>query len=358
MRHDPDSSPESLGMLLHFRLTVLVLSVALFAAAPVMGSDLFWYDTNTPRVQRCDVSSCTPADFATPLSAIPHGDMAVDPLEGMVYWVVAGSSPGTSKVQRKSLSGGAVEDIFDLSTIPSSTIQGMVVDPVARHVYVSTPSTSTRIHRFSIDSPTVPTSFVVFNEAGCFCSPQGLALDLANGFLYFAEQTGGRIARKALDLSSAIEDVVTGVSTVRGLALDVANDRIYFTYHINPTTRLGYALLSNPTTIVDLVDPLLGAGANGGWGGSLEHDASAGTLGEMYIALTGDQEIVHCNLDTGCPSLTLLTSGMQANVGLAMLVSVPIPAVGWRGVTGLGALLVVTALATVVRRPARSGRLY
>jgi hypothetical protein len=47
-----------------------------------MGSDLFWYDSNTPRVQRCDVENCTPADFEIPLSAVPHGDMAIDPLEG------------------------------------------------------------------------------------------------------------------------------------------------------------------------------------------------------------------------------------------------------------------------------------
>jgi hypothetical protein len=341
-------------MLLRSRPTVLVLSVALFAAAPVMGRDLFWYDSTTPRVQRCDVSSCTPADFATPLSALPHGDMAVDPIEGMVYWVVAGSVGGTSKVQRMSLSGGAVEDIFDMSTVPSSIITGMAVDPVARQVYVATPSQSTRIRRFSIDNPTSSTPFVAFAEAGCICSPQGLALDLANGFLYFADEANDKIARKALDLSSAIEDVVTGVSVAKGLALDVANDRIYFTYHMT-TTRLGYTLLSNPTTIVDLVDPLLDTGANGGWAGSIERDPNAGALGEMYIALTGVQQIVHCSLDAGCPTLTLLTSGMQNNVGLALLVPAsPVPALGWGGVAGLGVLLVVTALWRIGRRQSRA----
>jgi hypothetical protein len=334
-------------------LAALGLPFALFVAEPAMGSDIFWYDGDqvTPRVQRCDVGSCTPADFATPLSAIPQGDMAIDPVEGMVYWTVLGSLPGSSKVQRKSLSGGSVEDLISFPTL----IAGMAVDPVARQVYVATPSTATRIHRFPIDDPASFTSFVVHNEAGCACSPQGLALDLANDFLYFADRNNDKVARKALDLLTAIEDVVTGVGAPGGLALDVANDRVYFTY-FSTTTRLAYALLSSPATIVDLVDPLLGTGTNGGWAGCLERDPSVGTLGEMYIALTGNQEIVHCDLDAGCPSLPLLTSGMQFNTGLALLAPSHVPALGWGGVAGLGALLAATALRRIARRPARGGR--
>jgi hypothetical protein len=288
-------------------------------------------------------------DFESPLSAIPQGDMAIDPLEGMLYWAVA-ANPGTSKVQRKSLAGGTVEDIFDLSSIPSSTITGLAVDPVARQVYVATPGNSTRIRRYPIDDPTNPTSFVFHNETGCACSPQGLALDLTGGFLYFADQNNAKIARKALDLATPIEDVVTGVAVVRGLALDVTNDRVYFTYH-STTTRLGYALLSSPATIVDLVDPLLGTGANGGSAGGLERDPTLGTLGRMYISLPGVQEIVYCNLGTGCPNLTLLTGGMMNSLGLALLVPPPVPALGWGGLVGVSALLAVLALARI-----RSGR--
>jgi len=323
--------------------------VALFCVAPAKGADLFWYDGNVgmPMVQRCDVASCAPANFATP-SSIPTGDMAIDPLEGMVYWPVNGST----KVQRRSLSGGAVEDIFDLSSIPSSSITGMALDPVARQVYLATPSSSSRIRRYPIDNPTSPTDFLLFNDAGCApqtCSAQGLALDLVNGFLYFADPSNARIARKALDLATPLEDVVTGVAVVNGIALDVANDRVYFTYH-STTTRLAYALLSSPATVVDLVDPLEGTGSNGGWAGTLERDPSAGTLGEMYLSLSGNGEIRHCDLDAGCPTpLVLLTSGLTNNNGLALLGAAPVPALGRAGALGLGALMMAAAVWVSVR---------
>jgi hypothetical protein len=77
----------------------------------------------------------------------------------------------------------------------------------------------------------------------------------------------------------------------------------------------------------------------------------------MYIALTGNEEIVHCDLDAGCPSVTLLTSGMHFNTGLALLAPLSqVPARGWGGAVGLGALLAATALSGFARRPSWGGR--
>lgn len=310
------------------------------------GGELFWNDAavGDSRVRWCNVASCSPVDFATAVAPGLQGDLVIDPSEGMVYWAVSGSNAGTSKVQRQALSGGSASDIFDLSAVPSSVISSMAIDPVARHVYVANPSSSVRIRRFSIDAPTTPDSFVIFNEAGCLCSPQGLAIDLANGFLYFTDQDNGRIARKALSGATPIEDVVTGLTTPRGIALDAANDRVYFLQ--STPNRLSYALLSSPATIVDLVNPLNGLGAAAGSGGSLELDPGEGTLGELYVVLTGDQEIRHCSLDAGCPTpLVLLTSGMHDDRGLALLPSNAVPTLDGRGMLTLVALLAGVAMA-------------
>jgi len=315
-------------------LAVVALAVP---AASYAGGDLFWNDDNASnrRVQRCDVASCTPADFATGVSAGLQGDLAIDPLEGMVYWAVSGSNAGTSKVQRKSLAGGAVEDMFDLSSVPSSTITGMALDPVARQVYIATPSSSTRIRRFSIDSPGSSTAFVVFSEPGCSCSPQGLALDLAGGFLYWADVSNNKIARKALDLSGGIQDVVTSLTQPSALALDTANDRVYFSQHT--PNRISYALLSSPATVVDLVNPL----SDQLFAGGLELDPGVGTLGELYVLVSGSQDLLHCSLDAGCPTpLVLLTDGMQNSRGMALLLAgSPVPALGAGGAALLAALL-------------------
>ncbi len=316
------------------RALLLALLPGALPVSASAGADLFWYDSNVgadPRIQRCDVASCTPTDFATSLEQLPGGDLGIDPLEGMVYWAI---NTGTWKVQRKSLSGGAIEDIFALP----SFMQGIAVDPVARHVYVATPGVATRIRRFSIDAPGIATTFVHFLDSGCAsCSPQGLALDLVNGFLYWSDTANDKVARKALDLASAIQDVVTGTNVHSALALDVANDRVYFSQHT--PNRISYALLSSPATVVDLVNPL----PSQLFAGGLERDPSAGTLGELYVA-QGEGEIRHCSLDAGCPTLTLLTSGMTNNRGLALLVTSQVPALGPGAAVCLFALLGVAAL--------------
>jgi len=334
------------------RLASVARAVALLSTLPgvaAAGGDLFWYDTNSTnrRVRHCDVGSCTPADFATSLPTSPDGDMAVDPIEGMVYWGINAAS--SSKVQRRSLSGGSVQDIFALP----SAMTGIAVDPVARQVYLATPNSPTRIWRYPIDDPGNPTSFVVFNELGCSCSPQGLALDAANGFLYWADLNNGKIARKPLDQSGAIQDVVTGLTQPAALALDVANDRVYFSQHT--PNRVSYALLSSPTTIADLVNPL----SDQLFAGGLELDPLAGTLGELYVVISGSAEIRHCDLDAGCPSPpVLLTSGMMNARGLALLVAGPVPAAGPGGPAwlALGLLLAGAPLIRRAQRPPRRPR--
>jgi hypothetical protein len=312
-----------------------------WTSAPVVAwaGELFWYDADLAngRIRHCNLASCSPADFETGVAAGLDNDIAIDPLEGMIYWQVNGSVAGTKKIQRRSLSGGAVQDIFDVST----TVTGMAIDPLARHVYMGTPGAATRIHRFSIDDPENPTIFVHAFDVGCSsCQPQGLALDLAGGFLYWADPVHGKIARKALALPGPITDVVTGVSQPSALALDLANDRVYFSQTV--PARVTYALLSSPTTLADLLNPAPASL----FAGSLERDPTDGALGEMYVALGGTGEIRHCSIDAGCPSLTLLDDGLIGPRGLALLLSPHVPALGRLGAaaTCLALLLAVVAL--------------
>lgn len=328
-----------------------LLLLLLFPATSFAAGDLYWADNTASnrRIQHCDVAGCTPSDFATGLDPSPTGDIDIDAVEGMVYWAI-NTTGGTSKIQRRSLSGGAVEDIFSLLSVPSSNVTGIAIDPAARQVYVATPNSSARIRRFSIDSPgSTPVTVVAGNESGCPCTPQGLALDLAGGLLYWADSTGGAVRRKALDLASPLQDFVTGLSAPTALALDVANDRVYFSQ--TGPSRISYAALSSPGTVVDLASPL----STNLFAGGLERDPSAGTLGELYFALSGDNEIRHCAIDAGCPSpQTLLTSGMVDNRGLALLPAGPagVPALGPYGYLLLAAFLAGSAL----RERRRAGR--
>jgi hypothetical protein len=59
--------------------------------------------------------------------------------------------------------------------------------------------------------------------------PRGLALDLRNGFAYWAEPGALGIRRTALNVSGPVENIVTVDNGAADVALDVANGKIYWT---------------------------------------------------------------------------------------------------------------------------------
>lgn len=59
-------------------------------------------------------------------------------------------------------------------------------------------------------------------------NPYGLALDVGNGKMYWAERENGKIRRANLDGSNP-EDILTGLNLPLNIALDIADGRIYWT---------------------------------------------------------------------------------------------------------------------------------
>ena len=90
-------------------------------------------------------------------------------------------------------------------------------------------------------------------------------------------------------------NVVTGLTNPDALVLDVGNDRLYFSQ--TSPNRISYALLSNPASVLTLVSPL----STNVYAGGLERDPTAGTLGELYIALSGASLLPHA-APLRCPS--------------------------------------------------------
>jgi len=87
--------------------------------------------------------------------------------------------------------------------------------------------------------------------------PTGVALDLTEGKLYWAETLGRKIVRANLD-GSDVEDVVTGLVGPRGIALDLAGGRVYWAN--NATGAILRANLdgTQPEAIVTDLDAPLG----------------------------------------------------------------------------------------------------
>ncbi len=62
-------------------------------------------------------------------------------------------------------------------------------------------------------------------------NPYGLALDLDNGKMYWAERENGKIRRANLDASSP-EDILTGLNMPLNIALDIPDGRVYWTQDV------------------------------------------------------------------------------------------------------------------------------
>ncbi|RKU31454.1 hypothetical protein C6499_04570, partial [Candidatus Poribacteria bacterium] len=58
-------------------------------------------------------------------------------------------------------------------------------------------------------------------------SPRGIALDVPNGKMYWADLGAGKIQRANLD-GSDVEDIITGLLGPNGIALDSDGNKIYW----------------------------------------------------------------------------------------------------------------------------------
>jgi hypothetical protein len=80
-------------------------------------------------------------------------------------------------------------------------------------------------------------------------APQGIALDVVGGKMYWIDGFTGKIRRANLD-GTGVEDLVTGLSLPIGIALDVASGKMYWT-DIG-TTKIQRANLDG-TGVVDIL---------------------------------------------------------------------------------------------------------
>ena len=121
------------------------------------------------KVQCANLDGSAVEDLITGLNE--PGDIAVDVVNGKMYW----ADLGAGKIQRANLDGSAVEDLI--------------------------------------------------TELG---NPYGIALDVSGGKMYWTDIGTSKIQRANLDGSEA-EDLVTGLGNLYGIALDVLDGKMYWT---------------------------------------------------------------------------------------------------------------------------------
>ena len=176
---------------------------------------MYWSDKDTDKIQRANLDGTNIEDLVTTGLKYPY-TVRLDVRAEKVYWV----DRHTRKIQRANLDGTQVEDLVTLSPPHEYITNGFALDTAHDKMYFNLHSaTHNSIMSASLSGENVQT---VLSGIGF---PQGLALDLAAGQMYFAENDEARntstITRANLDGSDAEPLATQGhYASVRLIALD------------------------------------------------------------------------------------------------------------------------------------------
>jgi DNA-binding beta-propeller fold protein YncE len=137
--------------------------------------------------------------------------IALDPADGKVYW----TDTRSRAVHRANLDGSNIETLIS----EENRYWSMALDLQNRKMYLGQISS---IDRADLDGSNLERVLYNYNS-----NHFGIALDVANGKMYWTEMSHGNIKRANLD-GSAKEILVRDLSNPRAIALDLAQGKMYW----------------------------------------------------------------------------------------------------------------------------------
>ncbi|MBS0657142.1 MAG: cadherin-like domain-containing protein [Verrucomicrobia bacterium] len=301
------------GLLLSLLLTALLTSPALGQSFIYFTTGLGTASGDTLQRMNLDGSGLTPlasgaAAFAQPSSVV------VDQAAGFIY---VGDGLGNPAIIRFDLSGGSATTI--VSGLPGA-VNGLALDKANGRLYYATgsgTSSGDSIGRVNLDG----TGNVTLHSGNSiFIQPNQIALDLVNQFIYVADGAGGQAIRRFNLDGTGGTTVISGLPAAAiGVALDLPNQRLYYTTATATPAldTLGRVNLDGSNNVTLHSGNTIFIQPN-----SIALDTSAGFI---YIADgAGANAIRRFNLDgTGG---TTLTSGLPgAALGIFLVTPLPTP---------------------------------
>lgn len=197
---------------------LLFFSFSLFLCFTLSSqSKIFWGNTNnsviySSNIDGTNVLSLIGTDFPE--------DIAYNPNDGFLYWVDGAS-------QRPSINRMNIDGSGNTVLIPNlSSPDGIALDLCNGKMYYieSIPNT---ISRANLDGSNI--EIVVTGLSG---GPEGIAIDVQNQNIYWAESSGGRIMKANFN-GLNVQPVISGLSGPLKLSKDMSNGQIYFTERTN-----------------------------------------------------------------------------------------------------------------------------
>ena len=250
-------------------------------ALDVANGKMYWTDDSADRIQRANLDGSDIENLITQGLDDPYG-IALDVANGKMYW----ADEGTNRIQRANLDGSNIENLVSRGL---DDPHGIALD-VANGKMYWTDDSADRIQRANLDGSNVETllrrtKINFWGNTSGRGDPYGIALDVANGKMYWADEGTNRIQRANLD-GSNIENLVSrGLDDPHGIALDVANGKMYWTD--DSADRIQRANLNGSN-----IENLITQGLSDPYGIALDV-----ANGKMYWADEGTNRIQRANLD-------------------------------------------------------------
>lgn len=225
------------------------------ALDPVNGK-VYWTSPALGKIQRANLDGTGAEDVVTRGFYVPEG-IALDASASKVYWTASflGQIERTGKIARANLDGGSVEELVNTQLFPP---KGIAIDAAGGKMYWTDPASS--IRRANLDGTSIEfvggvgaewialdlaaakmywTDFSGIQRANLDGSgaedlvfetffPEGIALDQANGFVYWAVPQLGAIRRARLN-GTGVETVISGLNGPIGVAIDSFANKVYWT---------------------------------------------------------------------------------------------------------------------------------
>ncbi|XP_055136598.1 low-density lipoprotein receptor-related protein 6 isoform X8 [Symphalangus syndactylus] len=185
---------------------------------PMVGY-MYWTDWGEiPKIERAALDGSDRVILVNTSLGWPNG-LALDYDEGKIYWGDA-KTDKIETISRAFMNGSALEHVVEFGL---DYPEGMAVDWLGKNLYWADTGTN-RIEVSKLDGQ--HRQVLVWKDLD---SPRALALDPAEGFMYWTEWGGKpKIDRAAMD-GSERTTLVPNVGRANGLTIDYAKRRLYWT---------------------------------------------------------------------------------------------------------------------------------
>lgn len=293
-----------------FFLCVLVgLGAAPVASAQSLSA--FVVDEGADAILRYDDNFSGPDELVSSADVGNPARVALDPVNGWVYWSDVGASGADGRILRARRGGAAVETVISGYDNPA----GLAIDTENSALYWSDSQTNT-IYQSGLDGSNPQVLFSTSTDV-----PNEIQLDLQNDMIYWVNGgtvsgSDGSIVRANLDGSGVPVEIVSDLENPIGLALDVNGNQVYWAERGGRTISRAELDGSNIEGLIDDATAPIDVAPLG-----LTIDLDNSKLYWTSAATNGGNsvpgQISRADLD-GSNTESVVTSGLDRPIGIAL----------------------------------------